>query len=217
MLKVEQFRCNEFAENCFVAYDEETKDAFIVDPGMKFEQEWKAVKSFVDERQLKISHILLTHYHIDHILGTGLCSEAFGIGVTGSLEDSLAMLIPRMQAVMFGMEYDNKIGRVEHDVKEGDVLVCGGHRIEVIDCPGHSFHGLCYYLPDDKIVFTGDVLFYGSIGRSDFGAKLGCDGERLVEGIKTKLMTLPDDVTVFPGHGPKTSIGLEKHHNPFVR
>ena len=216
-MKVAQFRCNEFAENCFVAYDEATKDAFIVDPGMKYEKEWQAVKGFVESNGLKIGHIFLTHYHIDHILGTGRCAEAFGIGITGSLEDSLALLIPRMQAAMFGFDYDCEIAKVSNDVKEGDTLMCGSHRIEVIDCPGHSFHGLCYYLPEDKMLFTGDVLFYDSIGRSDFGHNMGCDGEKLVEGIKTKLMTLPEDVTVFTGHGPKTSIAQEKLINPFIR
>lgn len=216
-MKVAQFRCNEFAENCYVAYDEETKDAFIVDPGMKYEQEWNAVRNFVESNGLKVQHLLVTHYHIDHILGTQRCVDEYGVKVTGSLEESLALPEPRLQAIMFGLEYDCNIAIVKNDVKEGDVLCCGSHKIEVKDCPGHSFHGLCYYLPEDKIVFTGDVLFFCSIGRSDFGPEMGGDGNKLVEGIKTKLLTMPDDVTVFPGHGPKTNIGQEKRCNAFVR
>lgn len=216
-MKVQSFRCNEFAENCYIAYDEETLDAVIIDPGMKYDQEWYAVKSFVEDNKLSINHILITHYHIDHILGSGRCVKEFGIELSGSLEEQLNLIIPRMQATLFGFDYECEIARISNDIKEGDSLTVGNHKIEVIDCPGHSFHGLCYYFPDDKLLFTGDVLFFCSIGRSDLGRTMGCDGMKLVEGIKTKLMVLPENVTVYPGHGPQTSIGKESVYNPFIR
>lgn len=215
-MKVEQFKCNELAENCYVAYDEATLDAIIIDPGMQFEHDWNAVKDFVSDNNLKVRHILITHYHFDHILGSGRCVDEFGIELSGSLEESLSLPIPRMQATLFGYDYDCKIAGIKNDLKEDDKLLCGSHVIEVLDCPGHSFHGLCYYLPEDNIVFTGDVLFFCSVGRSDFGRNMGCDGKKLIDTIKAKLLTLPDNTIVWPGHGQPTMIGNEKIYNPFI-
>lgn len=216
MIEVVQFRCNEFVENCYVAYDVDTKEAIIIDPGMKYQQEWKQVKDFISNNALKPCHILLTHYHIDHILGTGLCAQEYNLQISGSLEDQLGLPTPEMQGSLFGLETDNKIERISIDLKEGDYITIGKSIIKVIDCPGHSFHGLCYYLPEEKILFTGDVLFYCSVGRSDFGEDMGCNGQRLVYDIATKLLVLPKDVTIYPGHGPKTSVGQEATYNPFI-
>lgn len=215
-MKVVQFRCNEFAENCFIAYDEISLDAIIIDPGMKYAQEWDSVRNFISNNKLAVRHILLTHYHLDHILGTGLCSKEYNIDISGSLEDMLGLPSPVVQARMFGMEYSNSIIGISKNLKEGDVIQCVHHKIQVIDCPGHSHHGLCYYFPEDKILFTGDVLFYCSIGRSDFGEEMGGNGQLLVQGIVTKLLTLPSDVIVYPGHGPQTSIGKESTFNPYI-
>lgn len=217
MIEVAQFRCNEFAENCYVVYDNISKDAIIIDPGIKYTNEWEKCKGFIKDNELLPRHILLTHYHIDHILGTGLCSKEYGLPVSGSIEDQLSLPTPEMQARLFGQEITNKIEPISINLKEGDTVSFGDNIIKILDCPGHSFHGLCYYFEKDKILFTGDVLFYCSIGRSDFGETMGCDGRLLIDSINSKLTTLPKDVTVFPGHGPKTTIGQECAYNPFIR
>lgn len=216
MLKVEQFRCNEFAENSYVVYDEESLDAFIVDPGMKYENEWNTVNDYIQQKGLNIHYVLLTHYHIDHILGTGMCCKQYNVPICGSIEDQLGLPTPQMQAQMFGLGYDFPIAAINKDLKQGDELECGGINIKVIDCPGHSHHGLCYYLPEDNVLFSGDVLFFCSIGRSDFGASMGGDGLKLVTSIKNNLFVLSEETTVYPGHGPKTSIANEKKYNPYL-
>ena len=215
-MKVEQFRCNEFVENCYVAFDEETLEAVIIDPGMKYKQEWDSFRSFISDNNLNVKHILLTHYHLDHILGTGLCAKEYNLDLSGNLEDQLGLPTPEMQGQLFGLEFSNSIPGIRINLKEGDSISCGKYKIEVIDCPGHSHHGLCFYIPDAKVLFSGDVLFFCSIGRSDFGRSMGGDGQKLINGIVSKLLTLPADVIVYPGHGPQTSIGKETAYNPYI-
>lgn len=215
-MKIQAFRCNEFAENCYVAYDDESLEAFIVDPGMKYENEWQQVFNYVSEHKLNIKYIFVTHYHLDHIFGTGKCVEEFGVELSGSIEDQLGLPSPQIQSQMFGLPFSNTISSITNNIVEGDKLLLGSKIIEVIDCPGHSHHGLCFYVPSAKALFSGDVLFYCSIGRSDFGRQMGGDGMLLVEGITTKLLILPSDVVVYPGHGPITTIEKEIKHNPYI-
>ena len=215
-MKIKVFINNEFSENCYIAYDEVSREAVIIDPGMRYEKEKKNVSDFVKTNSLTIKHILLTHYHVDHVFGCEFCTKEFGLGLTGSLEDQLGLPTPKMQSELFGVGDCGFIPSISADLHEGDELSFGNITVKVIDCPGHSHHGFCYYMPEEKILFTGDVLFNMSIGRSDFGEQFGGDGEALVENIKSKLLTLPEDVDVYPGHGPRTAIALEKSRNPFL-
>ena len=215
-MEIKAFINNEFSENCYVIYDKSSKEAAIIDPGMRYDQEKQNVASFVKSNSLSIKYILLTHSHVDHIFGSDFCVKEFGIEVYGNLEDQLGLPAPQVQSEMFGVGDSGFVPSITKKLEEGDELTFGNVTVKVIDCPGHSHHGLCFYCPNEKVVFTGDVLFNLSIGRSDFGSKFGGNGERLVTNIKNKLLILPDEVEVYPGHGPKTTIGFEKIHNPFL-
>jgi glyoxylase-like metal-dependent hydrolase (beta-lactamase superfamily II) len=216
-MKVVQFTFNLFQEQCYVVWDEETLDAVVIDPGCGIEIEWNSLKLFVEREELHICHILVTHSHVDHVMGTAWCTKAWHLPVEGSQDDELLLPTPQEQVFLFNLEHQE----VHHspialNLKEGDVITFGQHRIEVIDVPGHSPHGLCFYLPEERMLFSGDVLFMCSIGRTDFGERFGCSYRALTTGIAQKLFNLPGDVAVYPGHGPQTSIENEMKYNPYV-
>ncbi len=214
-MQVQVFVNNAFQENTYVVSNPTTHQALLIDPGMSNDREWQQVKDYLEGQHLQLQHILLTHCHIDHLMGTGYLAEWCDVPVSGPLEDDLRLPSHEQQFRLFGLSCQHPVGTVKNNVNEGDTLLFGNSLIQVLDIPGHSYHGLCYYFPEQKLLFTGDVLFYCSIGRSDFGPSMGCDGEALVQGIQTKLMALPADTKVYPGHGPATSIGQETMYNPY--
>lgn len=215
-MEVRTFTCNPFWENTYVCYDPDSREAALIDPGCADESEWAPVAAFIKGEGLSVRHILLTHCHVDHTLGTAFATRAYGIGISGSLDDMLRLPDADVQARLFGIALAARPAAVVTDLHDGDVLSVGDHTVTILDIPGHSPHGLVYYLPDDGIAFTGDVLFEGSIGRSDFGPAFGCDGRALVEGIRTKLLVLPPATVVYPGHGGTTTIAAEISGNPFL-
>ena len=218
-MRVKFFCCNPFQELCYVAWDEATRHAMAVDPGMCCDAEWNKVHRFLLDNELTLDGVLITHNHADHIMGTGYITRQYpGVPVYGSMEDQNHLPSVAQQNVMFGIDVEHHYAPISHNLMEGDELSLGNaaegpssvHRIQVLDCPGHSHHGLCYYFVDDQILFSGDVLFAGSVGRSDFGPMMGCNGPLLIDGIRRKLLTLPADVRVYPGHGMNTTIGYER-------
>lgn len=215
MIQVTTFVCNAFGENTYVVGDTDARQCAIIDPGCSHAAEWAAVRDYVAGRQWEVRYILLTHSHIDHFMGSGYCTREYGIGVSGSLDDQLRLPDPVVQARLFGIALTTEPAPIVHALSEGDRLTLGTHTIEVIDVPGHSPHGLCYYVADSGMLFSGDVLFCESVGRADFGDAFGCNGRALIEGIVGKLMVLPPDVVVWPGHGPQTTIGHESRSNPY--
>lgn len=215
-MKIEQFVCNAFQENCYVAWDEATMKCAIIDPGMATEFEWAKVRDYIKSNGLKVEHILLTHSHIDHLLGTGFCAKEYGIEVSGSIIDQTHLPSPEKQASLFGIGLRTEPARITQSLHEGFDIKVGNLNVKVLDCPGHSFSGLCYYFASEGVLFTGDVLFQGSVGRSDFGAEMGCNGPQLSQAILHKLFVLPKETYVYPGHGPMTTIGYEYNYNPFV-
>ena len=214
-MKVKQFIFNPFQVNCYLLADESTKECVLIDAGMSNQRELRAVTDFIGQEKLTLKAVWLTHCHLDHVMGTGLLANAVDAPIGGPVEDSLGLPDAESQARMFGLMLSNEVAPLAKNIKEGDVLKVGETDVQVLDIPGHSYHGLCYYLPTEKVIFTGDVLFYCSIGRSDFGPHYGCDGEALVDGIRCKLMSLPPETVVYPGHGPATTIGQEIKCNPY--
>lgn len=215
-MKIEQIVCNAFQENCYVAWDEATKMCAIIDPGMATEYEWAKVRDYIKQNELTVVHILLTHCHIDHLLGTGFCIAEYGLPVSGPLIDQKHLPSPEMQAGLFGVGLRTQPEQVTCGMSEGNDIKVGDITVRIMDCPGHSFSGLCYYFVEAGVLFTGDVLFQGSVGRSDFGAEMGCNGPQLSEAILHKLFVLPRETKVYPGHGPMTTIGYEYDYNPYV-
>lgn len=216
MLKVEVFQCNPLQMNCHLVWDDVSREAWVIDPGFATEWEWGRVAARLSAESLTLKAVLLTHSHADHCMGSGFPVRACQAEIFGSKEDQDHLPSVAIQAEVFGLGNELHWLPVQNNLQEGDTLQLGEHRMEVIDCPGHSHHGLCFYFPDDKLLFSGDVLFYCSVGRSDFGRAMGGDGPQLINGILTKLLTLPADVIVYPGHGPQTTIGTEATYNPYI-
>jgi glyoxylase-like metal-dependent hydrolase (beta-lactamase superfamily II) len=158
-------------------------------------------------------------------MGTGyLTKEYKDLPVYGSMEDQNHLPPIELQNRFFGIDAIVHYAPITRNLMEGDTFYfpleakegVKQHKIEVLDCPGHSHHGLCFYFPEDKMIFSGDVLFYCSIGRSDFGPAMGGNGPLLVNSIVQKLLVLPAETKVYPGHGPMTTIETEETYNPYL-
>lgn len=212
MVKVKQFFFNPLQEHCLIPYGEDLT-AVIVDPGMCTEYERDEVLEFIRESGVHLQAVLLTHSHFDHIYGAKWCSDTFGIPVYLHPEDKKVIPITASSAAKFGLPVlDCSFSTT--DIKDGDTLSFGEMEFEVIHTPGHSPGGACYYDRKNQIIFTGDTLFAGTIGRSDL--EYG-NYDDLIRSIMEKLMWLDTDVNVFPGHGGCTNIGYERTHNPFLQ
>lgn len=212
MVHLKQFVCNPYQENTYVLYDDKGFCA-IIDPGMYGKAEEDLFLSFMEEHKLNPVLLLNTHCHIDHVLGNKFIHEQYGL-LPQFHEGELPLLIEvQNYAPQMGIRYDiSPIG--EYFLPEEGTVTFGDNVLKLIFVPGHSPAHLCFYHESQKFVIGGDALFRGSIGRTDLP---GGNHNQLLKSIKEKLYTLPEDVIVYPGHGPSTTIGEEKRTNPFVR
>ncbi|MDF2504208.1 MBL fold metallo-hydrolase [Clostridium sp.] len=186
--------------NCYILIDEVTNEAAVIDPGGDAQMLINNIKA----SQAEVKMILLTHGHADH---TGAVSELrneFGCSVYINEKDS--ELIDKNVPI-----YGNKDENGDKFLNEGDIIKFGNYEIKCIETPGHTPGGMCFLI--GNTIFTGDTLFHRSIGRTDFK---GGDFGAIISSIKNKLLTLPEDTIVYPGHGPKSSIGFERNNNPFL-
>lgn len=213
MLHIEPLVFNPFQENTYLAYTDKG-ECGIVDPGMLFPEEEQKLVSRIENLNLKPQMLLQTHLHVDHVLGVAFVEKKWGLKPMAHEGDEF--LIPRTieMAAQFGMELEQNPPFPDRRLKDGDVLKLGDISFEVIHIPGHSPGGIVFYSEAEKTLLAGDVLFKGSIGRSDLP---GGNQHELIDGIRNRLLALPDDVKVFPGHGPVTSIGEERRTNPFLQ
>lgn len=199
-MKIKRIPAGVYAANCFILMDEDTKETAVIDPGGDSEDLIKAV----NEMDAKVKYILLTHGHTDHTGAAVQLQEEYNVPIYISEKD---------YRMMENGEYiyGDVIGKVDKFLNEGDTFKIGSIEIKCIHTAGHTPGGICFMVED--VVFTGDTLFAGSIGRTDLA---GGDFDAIISNIKNKLMILPDNITVFPGHGPQSSIGRERVHNPFL-
>ena len=193
--------------NCYFLYREDTKDCVIVDPG----DEAKRIKKFIEDQELHPVAILLTHGHFDHIMGIDDFLKAFPVPVYAG-EDELPVIEDDRLNVssMYGPKY---AFHGAQPVRDGQVIECAGIEVDVLQTPGHTVGGCCYYLPKEHRLFSGDTLFCASIGRTDLPTG---SSSQLVRSVQEKIMTLPDDTKIYPGHMEETSVQFEKEHNPFI-
>lgn len=203
---------NPWQENTVVLYDE-TGEAAVVDCGCFSREEETELREFLELKSLRPVLLLNTHLHPDHIFGNNFMKEVYELSTKAAREDNFLIDGAVEFASMLGIKGIAQPPAVGEFLKEGDIVRFGQSEMVVMAVSGHSPGGLCFYSERDKLLLSGDVLFAGSIGRSDLP---GGNGRDLIEGIRKKLFVLPDDVTVIPGHGPQTTIGDEKLYNPFL-
>lgn len=206
-MKVEKFVTGIISTNCYLAINEETKQAVVIDPAACPSYLMGHIKS----EGLDIQAILLTHGHFDHIMGIDGFLQEFDVPVYVHEADGQLMTdagLNQSGIYTAGYTYDGA-----RYIQDGQILETAGFKFKVLHTPGHTPGGVCYYAEDEKILFSGDTLFQNSVGRTDFPLSSMSD---LIRGIKEKLLVLPDEVIVYPGHMGETTIGYEKSCNPFV-
>lgn len=212
-MKIKQIQNNPFQENTYVMWDEATMEAAIVDCGALFPQEEEKIETFVNENNLKIKYILNTHLHLDHCFGNAWAAERYGVLPMAHEDDETLLARMGEQVRMFGLPFEVRTEKLGEYLKDGDILKLGNNEIKVIHTPGHSRGGLCFYIPAAGWLISGDSLFEGSIGRTDLE---GGSYTTLIKSITERLLTLPEETVVYPGHGAYTTIGEEKKSNPFL-
>lgn len=212
MLKIKVFAFNFFDENTYLLWDDATKDAVVIDPGMLFDDERETFDNEVDSLGLKVKTVLQTHLHLDHCFGTNHVVETYGAEVAAHPADAFLGETIVDQCARFGIRIPLQPVRITRPLAAGDQITVGEYVIKALHVPGHSPGGVAFYCEDIATVFSGDSLFRGGIGRTDLpGGSLPL----LLQSIKEQLFSLPDDTVVLSGHGPSTTVGEEKRSNPY--
>ncbi len=208
---LKMFTFGMYLTNCYVVGCEETKEAIVIDPGFDRDREAKEVLNFIEQNGLHVKYIVNTHGHADHTAGNGIIKKATGALILIHEDDAIMLTtVAKTLSRVFGLRVTSP--PADRTLRDGDVIQVGRIKLAVLHTPGHSRGGIS--LLGENFVFSGDTLFAGSIGRTDFP---GASFEEIMQSIKTKLVTLPDHFKVYPGHGPITTIGREKKHNPFLQ
>ncbi|HEY8733588.1 MAG TPA: MBL fold metallo-hydrolase [Puia sp.] len=212
MLTVKRFIFNPIQENTYVVYN--GKDACaIIDPGCYFPQEKQSLGHWVKETHLHPNILLNTHCHLDHVFGNKWAAEHYNLELQIGEHELWTFNFAPESGIRWSMPFENYSGDIIF-LKEGDEILMGEDSLEVLFTPGHSVGHVVFYNRKQGILIGGDVLFRMGIGRTDIP---GGDTETLMKSIREKLLILPDDVIVYPGHGEPTTIGYEKEYNPFLR
>lgn len=234
-MKIKQFVFNPFGVNCFVLSNS-AGDAILIDPSASNPQEQQALSQYIAESGLTVRRVVNTHLHLDHVLGNAFAERTFGIKAEAHEEDNFLLDLQEEQSQMFGLPCSDPAPALGNFLAEGDIVEVPGIKLHVIHVAGHSPGGIAFYCENANdgetntaangaasesatdgiaadraksvpVLFPGDILFAGSMGRADL---FGGDEESLISGIKNKLLTLPSETIVFPGHGPSTTIEDER-------
>jgi len=211
MITVHSFTFGPFQENTYVLWDE-TLDCLIIDPGNSTASEHKKLSDFISEKKLKPVRLILTHAHIDHINGNKYILDTYGLLPEVHKEDVFFIERHAATGAMYGLPVDPS-PMAEKFIEEGDVISFGNSHLNVVHTPGHAPGHVTFYNKEEGFMISGDVLFHGSIGRTDL--PMG-NYDTLISSIKNKLFPLGDVMKVYSGHGPATTIGFEKKNNPFL-
>lgn len=213
MINATMMTVNMFGENLYILWDETTREAVIVDPGMMRDAERKMVTDFIEGQELKVLHVLLTHMHLDHVTSARWLADQTGADVCASPYDAqLGLELPE-QVAQFHLKIEAEPLTIDHELVDGDTIPLGDEMLQVLHVPGHSPGGLAFYLPQSGLLISGDTIFNGSVGRTDL---MGGDMAQLINSIREKILSLPDETVIASGHGPTTTVADEKRFNPFL-
>lgn len=210
---IKTFVFNPFQENTYLLYDE-TREALIIDAGCLFDHEKQELLQFMKEHDLKLKRVINTHLHLDHQFGNRFLFDTFGIKPEAGIEDEFLLENVVTQARSFGFKIEEEAQPLGAYIIENQEIKVGNTVLKSVHVPGHSPGSFAFYAENDGTVFVGDVLFKGSIGRTDL---VKGNFDTLILSIKNQLFTLPDSVIVYSGHGLSTTIGAEKRTNPFLQ
>ena len=207
MYKIDSRILGMVGTNCYLLCNMDIKECVLIDPADSQDE----ISRMIDESGCSLKGILLTHGHFDHIMAADAIRDKYGVKVYASCDEKNTLEQPHIN---LGEAYGLKLS-VKADVwhKDGEILKLAGFDIEALHTPGHTEGGSCYYIREIGVIFSGDTLFCGSVGRTDFP---GGSMSEIVRSIKEKVMVLPDDTKVYPGHGEGTSVGYERENNPFL-
>ena len=207
MYKIDSRILGMVGTNCYLLCNMDIKECVLIDPADSQDE----ISRMIDESGCSLKGILLTHGHFDHIMAADAVRDKYGVKVYASCDEKNTLEQPHIN---LGEAYGLKLS-VKADVwhKDGEILKLAGFDIEALHTPGHTEGGSCYYVREIGVLFSGDTLFCGSVGRTDFP---GGSMSEIVRSIKEKVMVLPDDTKVYPGHGEGTSVGCERVNNPFL-
>lgn len=213
-MKLVKFGFSLFGINTYLVVDVPTGKCAVVDPGMTDPEEENALVDYIERNKLQVVDVINTHLHVDHAIGDRFVARRFNVPVLGHRRDETLGKRLQEQADMFGMRAKLDSVSLTSYLEDGDRVRIGDGELEVLHVPGHSPGSIALYDPQGHWVIVGDALFAGSIGRTDLP---GGDYATLTDAIRDKLLALPDDTAVYPGHGPATTIGQERSYNPFLR
>lgn len=206
-LKIRSLVVGEVATNCYLAENKETKETLVIDPG----DEMRRIDDMITGNGLRPAAILLTHGHFDHVMAAEALAEKYGIEIYALEKEKETLEDPNLN--LCGMIGRFEVYHATKYVREGELLNLAGFSIRVIHTPGHTPGGCCYYIEEEKTLFSGDTLYAGTVGRTDFPKG---SMRELLAGIRGKLLILPEDTSVYPGHMGITTIGEEKKYNMFL-
>lgn len=212
MITVKTFTVNFIEENCYVLSDQ-AGNAVIIDCGAYSPEEQNAISHYIATAGLTVRHLLCTHGHFDHIFGNQFICDTYGLQPQLHADEAATYAAASEQMQMFlHRAFPLQIPAAGRLLKDGDEITFGEHTLRVIATPGHTPGGVCFYLETENLLFSGDSLFRGSIGRCDLP---GGNEVQLISALRNKVLTLPESTCVYPGHGPSTTIGEERTGNPF--
>jgi glyoxylase-like metal-dependent hydrolase (beta-lactamase superfamily II) len=212
MITVKTFVFNIIAVNTYLLYDE-TKEAVLIDCGCMFTSEEKKLADFITQNDIKIKRLLCTHLHFDHIIGNNFIFQTYGIKPEAHQNDVEMLPTIQHQIQSMGIRHPVQLINIQGYLAENETIRFGESELVTMLVPGHSPGSLVYYSRKDGFIVVGDVLFKGSVGRSDLW---GGNHDTLVAAIKDNIVSLPDKTIVYPGHGPSTTVKQEKNNNPFL-
>lgn len=213
-MQITRFVVNMIQENCYLAWDD-THEAVLIDCGAFYPEEQQSISNFIKEHELKLTHLWNTHGHFDHVFGASYIYKEYGVKIELS-EKEKQTYENAGQLMMKGLHIDVplELPPVGHYFKDGEKLRFGNTTFEVIETPGHTPGGVCFYSEEDGVLFSGDSLFRHGIGRCDLP---GGSEESLLAALKTRILTLPEKVQVLPGHGELSTIAEERRMNAYLR